>query len=289
MDFNQGFGGMNQNFNMGMNNGFNMNNNGFEMAANRMGFNNNMNNCMGMDNMGNNNMNNGMFIGNNDNMGNMGNNCMNMNNCGMGNVMNNNGMFMGNNFMNMNNNNNICNMMNNNFGMNPCMNNNMNMMANILAIQLMQNCVNIQNAVFQRIQNLQQLNEVNNQNIQPQVQNQSQIQTQIQPIPQEDYKIRGFINLYFRQAENPTNPQLVTNDSKTPNSIMIQCHLNDKIADIIEKYRTKSSDREGKFFIFNAKKLILTLTAAESGLNDFSTIFVLKTKNVKGALFNIFL
>ena len=268
MDFNQGFGGMNQNFNMGMNNGFNMNNNGFEMAANRMGFNNNMNNCMGMDNMGNNkNMNNGMFMGNNGNMGNMGNNFMNMNN----------------------NNNNICNMMNNNFGMNPCMNNNMNMMANILAIQLMQNCVNIQNAVFQRIQNLQQLNEVNNQNIQPQVQNQSQIQTQIQPIPQEDYKIRGFINLYFRQAENPTNPQLVTNDSKTPNSIMIQCHLNDKIADIIEKYRTKSSDREGKFFIFNAKKLILTLTAAESGLKDSSTILVLKTKNVKGALFNIFL
>ena len=163
------------------------------------------------------------------------------------------------------------------------------MMANILAIQLMQNYVNIQNAVFQRIQNLQQLNEVNNQNIQPQVQNQSQIQTQIQPIPQEDYKIRGFINLYFRQAENPTNPQLVTNDSKTPNSIMIQCHLNDKIADIIEKYRTKSSDREGKFFIFNAKKLILTLTAAESGLKDSSTILVLKTKNVKGALFNIFL
>ena len=30
MDFNQGFGGMNQNFNMGMNNDFNMNNNGFE-------------------------------------------------------------------------------------------------------------------------------------------------------------------------------------------------------------------------------------------------------------------
>ena len=245
---------MNQNFNMGMNNGFNMNNNGFEMAANSMGFNNNMNN--------------GMFMGNNGNMGNMGNNFMNMNN----------------------NNNNICNMMNNNFGMNPCMNNmNMNMMANILAIQLMQNYVNIQNAVFQRIQNLQQLNEVNNQNIQPQVQNQSQIQTQIQPIPQEDYKIRGFINLYFRQAENQTNPQLVTNDSKTPNSIMIQCHLNDKIADIIEKYRTKSSDREGKFFIFNAKKLILTLTAAESGLKDSSTILVLKTKNVKGALFNIFL
>ena len=48
MDFNQGFGGMNQNFNMEMNNGFNMNNNGFEMAANSMGFNNNMNNCMGM-------------------------------------------------------------------------------------------------------------------------------------------------------------------------------------------------------------------------------------------------
>ena len=263
MDINQGFGGMNQNFNMGANNGFDMNNDGFGMGANNMGFNNNMNN--GMNNMGfNNNMNNGMF---------MGNNCMNMNNGGMADMMNNNGMFMGNNGMNMNNN--MNNMMNNNFGMNPCMNNNnMNMMANIQAVQLMQNLVNLQNCVAQAAQNFQQM--------QPQVQAQPPAQTPPQPNSQEDYKSRGFINLYFRQGGDPTNPQLAT-DGNTPNTIMIQCHLNDKIAVIIEKYRTKSLDREEKNFVFNAKKLILTLTAAESGLNDFSTIFVLKTKDVKGA------
>ena len=258
MDINQGFGGMNQNFNMGANNGFDMNNDGFGMGANNMGFNNNMNN--GMNNMGfNNNMNNGMF---------MGNNCMNMNNGGMADMMNNNGMFMGNNGMNMNNN--MDNMMNNNFGMN----NNMNMMANIQAVQLMQNFVNLQNCVAQAAQNFQQM--------QPQVQAQPPAQTPPQPNSQEDYKSRGFINLYFRQGGDPTNPQLAT-DGNTPNTIMIQCHLNDKIAVIIEKYRTKSLDREEKNFVFNAKKLILTLTAAESGLNDFSTIFVLKTKDVKGA------
>ena len=264
MDINQGFGGMNQNFNMGANNGFDMNNDGFGMGANNMGFNNNMNN--GMNNMGfNNNMNNGMF---------MGNNCMNMNNGGMADMMNNNGMFMGNNGMNMNNN--MNNMMNNNFGMNPCMNNNMNMnmMANIQAVQLMQNLVNLQNCVAQAAKNFQQM--------QPQVQAQPPAQTPPQPNSQEDYKSRGFINLYFRQGGDPTNPQLAT-DGNTPNTIMIQCHLNDKIAVIIEKYRTKSLDREEKNFVFNAKKLILTLTAAESGLNDFSTIFVLKTKDVKGA------
>ena len=263
MDINQGFGGMNQNFNMGANNGFDMNNDGFGMGANNMGFNNNMNN--GMNNMGfNNNMNNGMF---------MGNNCMNMNNGGMADMMNNNGMFMGNNGMNMNNN--MNNMMNNNFGMNPCMNNNnMNMMANIQAVQLMQNLVNLQNCVAQAAQNFQQM--------QPQVQAQPPAQTAPQPNSQEDYKSRGFINLYFRQGGDPTNPKLAT-DGNTPNTIMIQCHLNDKIAVIIEKYRTKSLDREEKNFVFNAKKLILTLTAAESGLNDFSTIFVLKTKDVKGA------
>ena len=249
MDINQGFGGMNQNFNMGANNGFDMNNDGFGMGANNMGFNNNMNN--------------GMF---------MGNNCMNMNNGGMADMMNNNGMFMGNNGMNMNNN--MNNMMNNNFGMNPCMNNNMNMMANIQAVQLMQNLVNLQNCVAQAAQNFQQM--------QPQVQAQPPAQTPPQPNSQEDYKSRGFINLYFRQGGDPTNPQLAT-DGNTPNTIMIQCHLNDKIAVIIEKYRTKSLDREEKNFVFNAKKLILTLTAAESGLNDFSTIFVLKTKDVKGA------
>ena len=254
MDFNQGFGGMNQNFNMGGNNGFNMNNNGFGMDANNMGFNNNMNN--GMNKMGFNNMNNGMF---------MGNNCMNINNGGMDNMMNNNGMNI---------NNNMNNMMNNNFGMNPCMNNNMNMMANIQAVQLMQNLVNLQNCVAQAAQNFQQM--------QPQVQAQPPAQTAPQPNSQEDYKSRGFINLYFRQGGDPTNPQLAT-DGNTPNTIMIQCHLNDKIAVIIEKYRTKSLDREEKNFVFNAKKLILTLTAAESGLNDFSTIFVLKTKDVKGA------
>ena len=249
MDINQGFGGMNQNFSMGANNGFDMNNDGFGMGANNMGFNNNMNN--------------GMF---------MGNNCMNMNNGGMADMMNNNGMFMGNNGMNMNNN--MNNMMNNNFGMNPCMNNNMNMMANIQAVQLMQNLVNLQNCVAQAAQNFQQM--------QPQVQAQPPAQTAPQPNSQEDYKSRGFINLYFRQGGDPTNPQLAT-DGNTPNTIMIQCHLNDKIAVIIEKYRTKSLDREEKNFVFNAKKLILTLTAAESGLNDFSTIFVLKTKDVKGA------
>ena len=252
MDINQGFGGMNQNFNMGANNGFDMNNDGFGMGANNMGFNNNMNN--------------GMF---------MGNNCMNMNNGGMADMMNNNGMFMGNNGMNMNNN--MNNMMNNNFGMNPCMNNNnmnMNMMANIQAVQLMQNLVNLQNCVAQAAQNFQQM--------QPQVQAQPPAQTAPQPNSQEDYKSRGFINLYFRQGGDPTNPKLAT-DGNTPNTIMIQCHLNDKIAVIIEKYRTKSLDREEKNFVFNAKKLILTLTAAESGLNDFSTIFVLKTKDVKGA------
>ena len=251
MDINQGFGGMNQNFNMGANNGFDMNNDGFGMGSNNMGFNNNMNN--------------GMF---------MGNNCMNMNNGGMADMMNNNGMFMGNNGMNMNNN--MNNMMNNNFGMNPCMNNNMNMnmMANIQAVQLMQNLVNLQNCVAQAAQNFQQM--------QPQVQAQPPAQTAPQPNSQEDYKSRGFINLYFRQGGDPTNPKLAT-DGNTPNTIMIQCHLTDKIAVIIEKYRTKSLDREEKNFVFNAKKLILTLTAAESGLNDFSTIFVLKTKDVKGA------
>ena len=114
---------------------------------------------------------------------------------------------------------------------------------------------------FQNFQNMQQ-NFGNNQNI------------QTQPAPQDD---QNNINLYFRISETQT----IKSDD---NIILIQCNINDKVADIVEKYRNKSLDREEKNFVFNAKKLNLSLTAAEAGLNNGCTIFVLNPKNVKGAL-----
>ena len=66
--------------------------------------------------------------------------------------------------------------------------------------------------------------------------------------------------------------------------IMIQCMDNDKISDVIQRYRTKSSDTDtSKKFIFNAKQLNPALSVAEAGLTDNANIFVVTTRGVEGA------
>ena len=192
------------------------------------------------------NMMNNMGFGMNNNMG-MGMNAMNMNNMGMG--MNNQ---MGMNNVNMS--------VNPGFNPNPVMVNMQNMMN-------MQNTPNTMMNNIQNIQNMQQqFNSVNNQN-------QGQNQASSNP---------NFINVFFR-ISNKQNVQQAANDEEA-NLISVQCNINDKLSDIIEKYRTKSLDKVEKFFIFNAKKLNLSLTAAEAGISDRATIFVLDPRNVEGAL-----
>ena len=66
--------------------------------------------------------------------------------------------------------------------------------------------------------------------------------------------------------------------------IMIQCTPNDKVSDIIEKYRNKANDRDDtKKFIFNAKNLNASLSVAEAGITNNANIFVVATKGIKGA------
>ena len=65
---------------------------------------------------------------------------------------------------------------------------------------------------------------------------------------------------------------------------MIQCTPNDKVSDIIEKYRNKANDRDDtKKFIFNAKNLNTSLSVAEAGITNNANIFVVATKGIKGA------
>ena len=83
----------------------------------------------------------------------------------------------------------------------------------------------------------------------------------------------NFINIKFRKNEMGGDREIV-----------VQCTLNDRVSDIIEKYRSKSGDPDQtKKFIFNAKALNPTLTASEAGLSNQATIFVVTTHNVKGA------
>ena len=82
-----------------------------------------------------------------------------------------------------------------------------------------------------------------------------------------------FINVYFRVGQ--------TGDG---GSIMIQCSLNDKVSDLIQRYKTKSlEDVSQKKFIFNAKALNPNLTVAEAGMQEGANIFVVNTAGVKGA------
>ena len=66
--------------------------------------------------------------------------------------------------------------------------------------------------------------------------------------------------------------------------IMVQCMPDDKVSDVIEKYRNKANDRDpSKKFIFNAKNLSPSLSVAEAGITNNANIFVVTTKGVKGA------
>ena len=64
--------------------------------------------------------------------------------------------------------------------------------------------------------------------------------------------------------------------------IYIQCNINEKVSDLIEKYRIKCGDRDlSKKFIFNAKFLNFSLTLEEAGLTNNSNVFVIKVKGIK--------
>ena len=59
------------------------------------------------------------------------------------------------------------------------------------------------------------------------------------------------------------------------NPIMVQCMPDEKVSEVIEKYRRESGDRDPtKKFIFNARPISQTLTVAETGLSNNSNIFV---------------
>ena len=234
------------------------------------GMNPNMNNGMGM----NNGMNMDMNNMNNMNM-NMNNMNMNMNNMNMGNMGNmNNGMNMGMNNMNMDMNNmNNMNAMNNGMNMNMNMNNmnNMNMMNGMQMNPMMNFNMMGNNMQGQNMANMAQSMMNNFSNFQPPI---------VQDNQAQNNNNSNFINLKFRVGGLQRQTQQDDSDAE----IVIQCTLDEKLSVIVDRYKNKSGDDiTDKKFVYNAKNLNLTLTAAEAGLINNSIIFVLNTKNVKGA------
>ena len=167
--------------------------------------------------------------------------------------------------MNMNSMNNNMNMMNNQMNMNPMMNNgmmnnqfNMNPMMNPM---MMNNMNNMGNNMMDVAMNFNAMNNNMNMNAGNMGNNNQQASN------------NQNISVYFRAGLNGEN-----------GSIMIQCSLDDKISDLIDRYKAKSlQDVSQKKFIFNAKALNKDLKVAEAGLNDGANIFVVNTEGVKGA------
>ena len=54
----------------------------------------------------------------------------------------------------------------------------------------------------------------------------------------------------------------------------IYCNIDEKISEIIQKYRDKSNDLKDREFIYNAKRIEFNKKVSESGLSNFSKIQV---------------
>ena len=66
--------------------------------------------------------------------------------------------------------------------------------------------------------------------------------------------------------------------------IIIQYLPDEKVSELIKRYRTKTGDDDTtKKFIFNAKALNESLSVAEAGLANNLNVFVVRTKGIKGA------
>jgi len=207
---------------------------------------------------------NGMMMNNQNNMMNNPNNMM-MNN--QNNMMNNpNNMMMNNPNMMMN---------------NPTMmmNNNPNMMMNNPAM-LMQN----QNMMNQLL--MQQQMQQNMWNQQTMMQQQQQQNAMLQNFMQEQQQ-----NFANNQDNTSTNSNFITIRFKLQlrrdqnNEFVIHCTLNDKVSEVISRFRTKAQDVEDmkhEKYIFNAKRLNETLTVAEAGMTNNSIIYVINDRDLEG-------
>ena len=99
---------------------------------------------------------------------------------------------------------------------------------------------------------------------------------QFQGNSNQQQQSNNFITVFFREGA-PDNQ-----DTNSP-KIAIQCMPDEKVSDIIQRYRTKANFNGEAKFIFNAKNLAPSLSVAEAGITNSSYVFVVKTEGIKGA------
>ena len=200
----------------------------------------------------------------------------NMNNSGMNQGMGNTGMNMNNMNMGMNQGMGMNNMMNPGMGMNMGNMGNSGMgMNNMMNQMMMAMAMGNNNPMGMNMMNMANQMAMNN-NINAILNGQSSNANNQNSVNQDSSNNSDGITVFFRKNDEPNQKPYA-----------IQCNLTDRVSEIIQKYRNKSLDDDStKKFIFNAKAVDPTLTAAEQGLTDQANIFVVTTKNVKGAKTN---
>ena len=123
-------------------------------------------------------------------------------------------------------------------------------------------------------------------NINPAQININPIQFGYQPIIQNNLK-----NNFENNNNDENNISLINvkfYNTLLGNSTLIICKVNEKISEVIEKYRQKTGDYDDNYFFFNAKDLnyYLSSTLKKQGISDWSKITVSKKGNLKAGNFN---
>ena len=123
-----------------------------------------------------------------------------------------------------------------------------------------------------QIDQIEQIKEKQKKQEKEQIEQIEQIQKKEPFIPRKDYN--NFINVFFIASIKGENLKF-----------SLQIGSDEKVSTLIQKYRNKSGDLEtNKNFIYNAKILNPSLNCAEARLSDNSSIFVINTRVIEGAL-----
>ena len=168
------------------------------------------------------------------------------------NTMNNDNSVMGNNMMAMNTMSNSSDDLNDNNMNNNMMGNMNNNMSNLLS-----DYSNMMNTMNMNLMNLMNSNQ-NNPNV---------VASNL------NHLANPLANMMSTTLYDPGISVII---NKNGNKTTISCKLNEKVSDIIEKYKNATSDKSKNLkFIYNAKKLNEDLLVSEAGLVDGSVIFVI--------------
>ena len=107
-----------------------------------------------------------------------------------------------------------------------------------------------------------------------QMMNPSQMMNSNQMLNENQPNESEYITVTFRQAIEGSNKTIPTT---------IQCNINEKVSDIIEKYRNETGDRDlTEKFVYMAKVLNPAITLREAGMENNSSVFVVVTKGLAG-------